>query len=1251
MTHKRRSFVPILVLIAILTACATHKAHYAPDYQASTSQGDQPEHTIMFFGGADMSPSNNDGALPLLKKQLNESTNETLILLGNNGAKKGLPDSTGSAKRSKIESVLKNKLDLLKSVDGQVFLVPGNHDWNGGGKRGFERVLRLEDYVEEHLGDNVLVPNDGCPGPYEIVLKDGLVLLFLNTQWWLHEWDKPGPGTGCDMESSLDFIIQLEDAIKRHINKKVIVVAHHPIFSNGPHGGYSPASAHLFPPVLGSVYAWYRSRLGSRQDLADLRYRVMRKSLAKLFAQHPNLIYLSGHERSLQYHKVFQQHYVVSGSIAKATATAEGNNARYAEGTPGFGKLNFYTNGDVFLEFWTVDKDDQEKMSFREKILNHVYDPKSDEPKTYPDLDFTGQRMTTYATDKLEKNQKRPGLLGKNYRKEWRTEIKDIRVFDIGKDRGGLKIVQKGGGLQTKSLRLENAEGKQYVLRSIEKFPEKAVPAALRGTIASDLVSDQVSASHPYGAFAVPKLAEAAGVYHTNPELVYLPDDPRLGEYREDFANGLYLYEERPAKDRSDVASFGRSKKIINTADVLEKTMKDDEHYVDQTQVLRSRIFDIWIGDWDRHDDQWRWASFKDDDGFTFYRPVPRDRDQAFFWADGTLIKLISRRWGEPKFQGFHHEIRDVAGLEFNARYFDRSFLTEPDLDDWVKMAEEIKSKMTDELIESSVKDFPPEIYALHGEVIISKLKKRRDDLTKYAREFYLFLSKSVNVMGTNKAERFEVTRLNDEETLVQVFRVKEKSGKMKRQVYERKFKTSETDEIRLYGLGDNDRFNLRGEVKKGIKVRIIGGKGKDEITDSSKVAGPSKRTIFYDKKSKSSITSTGELKNKSTDKKSSINAYNRYEFKYDKAIPMLNGGFNPDDGLFIGGGVSIIKNGFRKEPFAARHTILASIAPRSSSYNFKYTGHFTQVFGKWDLLLEADIFEPSFADFFYGFGNRTAFDMDAREEDSQFYRARYGQWFTRTDIQRSFGKGIHTFKLGGFYRSVKIETDENDSEVNRFILSYPESVGRGAESDIPLLDNRRNYVGARLEYNLDLRDSRTFPTKGMAWNVSGKTVTQISDEENDYQSIASDASAYFSFGSAFKTTLAVRVGGQANFGDFEFYQAPRLGGLNNLRGYRRSRFAGDEIFYQNTDLRIKLLQYRTILFPGTLGITLIHDIGRTWTDQEDVALIDDSKEQWHRGYGGGLWIAPLGTAVISIDYTVSNDDETGIYVRFGFLF
>ena len=563
-------------------------------------------------------------------------------------------------------------------------------------------------------------------------------------------------------------------------------------------------------------------------------------------------------------------------------------------------------------------------------------------------------------------------------------------------------------------------------------------------------------------------------------------------------------------------------------------------------------------------------------------------------------------------------------------------------------MARDLQERLTDEVIESAIKEFPEELYKLNGEVIIRKLKSRRQDLQLYATQLYLFLAKHVNVMGSKKAELFEVNHLSNGDAEVKVYRIKEKSGKIKFETYNRVFKKNETKEIRLYGLGADDRFKITGESKNAIKVRIIGGKGKDRIDDESRVAKSKK--VVYDKVKNTVINSEHGLKNKTSDTDEEVNRYNRFEFKYDKVIPLITGGFNPDDGLFIGGGVSIIKNKFRKEPFGIKHNITASLAPRSASYNFRYKGHFAKAVGNWDLLLEADIYQPSFADFFYGFGNQTALDEDARDNDNQFYRARYGQWIFRSDLQKVFND-IHTFSFGGFFRSVDIESNFNDNEPNRFIITYPELIGRGNETSLPLLDQNRSYFGANIAYGLNLKNSNNFPTKGIAWNVAGKAVSQIGDEENSYQSIASDLSAYFTFGGSLRTTLALRVGGQANFGDFEFYQAPRLGGLHTLRGYRRARFAGDESFYQNTDLRIRLLEYKTPLFPGSLGITLIHDFGRVWTDQEDASLIDRSKEEWHRGYGGGIWIAPLGQLVISADYTVSNDDERGIFVRFGFFF
>ena len=129
-------------------------------------------------------------------------------------------------------------------------------------------------------------------------------------------------------------------------------------------------------------------------------------------------------------------------------------------------------------------------------------------------------------------------------------------MLDLSKEKGGLTPIQRGGGQATASIRLENSEGKQYVLRSIEKSAAKTIPAFAEKTWAQDVFQDQLSAIHPYSALVIPPLAEAAGIYHTNPEVVYVPKQNALGGYNENFGNALYLFEERPAGDQEDCFFF-----------------------------------------------------------------------------------------------------------------------------------------------------------------------------------------------------------------------------------------------------------------------------------------------------------------------------------------------------------------------------------------------------------------------------------------------------------------------------------------------------------------------------------------------------------------------------------------------------------------------------------------------------------------------------------------------------------------------
>ncbi|HEY9047551.1 MAG TPA: metallophosphoesterase, partial [Ohtaekwangia sp.] len=793
----------------------------------------QKNFSIYLIGDAGEPDLATNGLKELLKKKYDPAIPSVVLFLGDNIYPKGMPDENDH-NRSEAEAILRGQLNLLQGFNSQVYFIPGNHDWKKGGPNGWQQINRQEAWIDSlHLPNVHFQPEGACPGPVEIPLSDNAVLVIIDSQWFLHRWDKPeGDDSPCDVKRPEDAIVLLEDIFVRNQGKRIIVAAHHPLYTYGEHGGVFTWKDHLFPlldmnkslyipmPAIGSLYPLYRKYIGDIQDVQHPIYKRYIQLMSSLMEKYPGTIYTNGHEHALQYAWKDSVHYVTSGSGSKYTFVKKKGYSRFAASAMGFARIDVMTDGTSSIEYFEIGK---------EEPVYQVHAKAVARPLTLANIalpDFS-KPVTVHASDRYDASGLRKTILGENYREEWKQDI-NVPVFDIGKEAGGLKIVQKGGGMQTLSLRLADSLGQEYTLRSIEKFPEKAIPSMLQKTFASDLVQDQISAAHPYGAVVVPFLAEAAGIYHSNPRVVYIPDDPRFGIYQKEFANTLMLFEERPGGDASNKPYFGSSKKIISTDKVLAKLAEDNDNAIDQKFVLRSRLFDIVVGDWDRHDDQWRWATFKDKKS-EYYRPIPRDRDQAFFVSDGALAKVWSRRWALPKFEGFHDEVRWTPGFMFNARYFDRSFLTEPTATDWVEQAKELQKALTDEAIEAAIKNFPEAIYKLHGETIIRKLKSRRDHLQEYALEHYKFLSREVTVQGSDKREHFEVVHQPNGDVTINVYKIN-KAGNKSDKIYSREFLRNETKEVRLLGQGGDDVFQFSGEGKNKIIVRVIGGDGMDSV-------------------------------------------------------------------------------------------------------------------------------------------------------------------------------------------------------------------------------------------------------------------------------------------------------------------------------------------------------------------------------------------------------------------------------------
>ncbi|WP_187263250.1 hypothetical protein [Pontibacter beigongshangensis] len=431
---------------------------------------------------------------------------------------------------------------------------------------------------------------------------------------------------------------------------------------------------------------------------------------------------------------------------------------------------------------------------------------------------------------------------GKHYRDVWAAPVK-VKVFNMKEAKGGLEIEKLGGGMQTTSLTLVDEDGFSYALRSLDKDPVEVLPKIWRKSFVANVIRNQTSAINPYGAFILPRMAEAAGIPHSKPELVYvLPSDTTFGEYNAEFQDRLFMIEEKYTDSNSITDELGDAEDVVSSKKMINKRFNKDSHFIDQRAFAKARLFDLLINDWDRHEGQWNWAEYKED-GETVYRPIPKDRDNAFFqFDDGIITWLFSRKWAIRKFESFDVRYKDVYALMMNASFIDERALPELTSRDFAELASELQAALTDQVIEEAVRQFPDSVYKLVGESTISKLKSRRDRLPAAAHEFYRILAKEALVVGTDEEDIFEVKRLNDEETSVTVFR-----GSDKKQLFHRIYNRSETDQITLHGLAEDDEFEVSGEVNKGIKVKIVGGRGEDEIKDTSRVKGLRRKTVVFD--------------------------------------------------------------------------------------------------------------------------------------------------------------------------------------------------------------------------------------------------------------------------------------------------------------------------------------------------------------------------------------------------------------------
>jgi hypothetical protein len=804
-------------------------------------------------------------------------------------------------------------------------------------------------------------------------------------------------------------------------------------------------------------------------------------------------------------------------------------------------------------------------------------------------------------------------FFGENYRKEWAADTK-LPLIKISEVQGGLKPLRLGGGHQTISLRLVDKKGDEWVLRTIVKDPSVLLPPGLRETFARDLVDDAMSAQHPFSPLVVSELAKAANIPHAEPIIGIVQHDEALGEFNKQFDGQVCLLEQREPFGNSD-----------NSARMLEELDNDNENNVDSKAFLRATLLDLLIGDWDRHQDQWRWVDVQKGKA-KLYVGVPRDRDQAFYVNQGVAPWVASLPWFVPNLQGFSGDIPHVKYSLMEHVFLASRPTAHLSEQEWMNITNDFVKSITDDVIDNALKRLPESSYQLRHEKLAATLKKRRDNIPKAMREYYHFVKRIADIKLSNKNELINISDTADNALVVKVNKRK-KNGEPGELLMHSVFLPSITKEIRIYQGKGSDSVVVNNSSSK-IKIRLIGADGDKNYN----VLNATRKIKVYDKTSGVSYNgNTNKLSVRNWDDTSNTNYIPANRFNVWK--PLFGFALNRDDGFQLGLGSQFTHQGFRKYPYASLNRFMVYYAFATSAFKVKYSGEWIRVFKKTDVIANADIFAPENTQNFFGRGNETVFNKTG--DFRKFYRARFNMYQLTPALRWRNEKTGVMFSVGPSIQHYKFDSSDNKG---RFILYVPVN-----SYDSNSITQSKTHAGVVMNFTVNKRNSPVLPSKGYFFNVRIQGLAGLNDESKSFGQVIPEFSVYQKLNNKGTIVLADRIGGGLTFGKSAFYQSLYIGGHENLLGYRQYRFAGEHMLYNNFEVRMKVANFTGYIIPGQFGLVGFFDFGRVWVDNEH-------SDKWHNGIGGGVFFAPAQLLVINAVAGYSKEGWLP-YVTMGFRF
>ena len=525
---------------------------------------------------------------------------------------------------------------------------------------------------------------------------------------------------------------------------------------------------------------------------------------------------------------------------------------------------------------------------------------------------------------------------GRHYRHLYTIPIRvpSATIETLG---GGMDIVGQAEGFH--GLLLENKRKQLYLLKPLggstsflesKFFREIYNKADFKNTYLDEFLGDAYTIINPYTFLVADYLAKSAGLSFSPSSIYYIPSHMR----KDTVADGSDIQDR--LVNLINVPDINLRSNLYTTEDFLDSLQVSKNYMADQNLYIRERIFDMWIGDWNKTNENWEWQSHTVNDS-VIYTPIVIDRNHAFTKVDGVLFKQMLKMLSLDFICNYDSLIlKDTKKINKLAFALDMAVAGRSDESVWIRQAQEIRKQMTDSLIDSAFTYLPEGVKHDEIELIKRKLKRRRLELEAVASQYYRLLQRTPVVAGTNQSDYFLIERQAPDRTILRIYDPETGDCRLEQQ-----FSGRETKELWLYGLAGNDTFEVKGNTRKDFPIYLISGEGENQYQ-----LNHNRKIHVYDKDYK----------------------YDYQKIKYHKISFTPWGIYDSDKGISLGTFFTYTMYGFKRAPFTYQHRI---------GYNylkgFMYAGVFPNYDGRRRLYLNASISSPRNFENFFGFGNNTA--------------------------------------------------------------------------------------------------------------------------------------------------------------------------------------------------------------------------------------------------------------------------------------